>query len=148
MNSDFYLDVITADLAFDHIAQGFPGGSVVKNLPAKAGDGRSCRFDPWVGKIPWRWKWQPSQNSCLENFMDWGARRAEVHGLQRVGHDWATHHIRTIAQEAAWTLPIASKFQASAKNKSHQKSLLCFFKVIFQKSHKVFPLTSYWPEAS
>ena len=19
-----------------------------------------CRFDPWVGKIPWRWKWQPT----------------------------------------------------------------------------------------
>ena len=26
----------------------FPGGSVVKNLPAKAGDG----FDPWIRKIP------------------------------------------------------------------------------------------------
>ena len=26
----------------------FPGGSVVKNLPAKAGDG----FDHWVRKIP------------------------------------------------------------------------------------------------
>ena len=24
---------------------------------------RQCRrrkFDPWVGKIPWRWKWQPT----------------------------------------------------------------------------------------
>ena len=21
---------------------------------------RRCRFDPWVGKIPWRRKWQPS----------------------------------------------------------------------------------------
>jgi len=30
---------------------------VVKNLLAKAGDKR-CRFDPWVGKIPWRRKWQ------------------------------------------------------------------------------------------
>ena len=26
---------------------------VVKNLPANAGDMRG-RFDPWVGKIPWR----------------------------------------------------------------------------------------------
>ena len=26
---------------------------VVKNLSAKVGDIR-CRFDPWVGKIPWR----------------------------------------------------------------------------------------------
>ena len=35
---------------------GFPGGSVVKNPPARAGD----RFSPWVGKIPWRGKWQPT----------------------------------------------------------------------------------------
>ena len=34
----------------------FPGGSVVKNQsPCEF---RSHRFDPWVGKIPWRRKWQ------------------------------------------------------------------------------------------
>ena len=50
-----------------YIKQGFPGGSVVKNLPASAGD----RFEPWVGKTPWRKKWQPiSQFSCLGNSMD------------------------------------------------------------------------------
>ena len=41
---------------------GFPGGSVVKNLPANAGhtgDG----FDPWVRKIPWRRKWPPTPAS-------------------------------------------------------------------------------------
>ena len=31
---------------------GFPGGSVVKNLPDN--------FDSWVRKIPWRRKWQPT----------------------------------------------------------------------------------------
>ena len=30
---------------------------VVKSLPANAGDVRD-RFGPWVGKIPWRRKWQ------------------------------------------------------------------------------------------
>ena len=30
----------------------FPGGAVVKNPPANAGDGRRRRFDPWIGKIP------------------------------------------------------------------------------------------------
>ena len=30
---------------------------VVNNTPANAGDKR-CRFDPWVGKIPWRRAWQ------------------------------------------------------------------------------------------
>ena len=32
---------------------------VVKNLPINAGDVRH-RFDPWVGKIPWRRAWQPT----------------------------------------------------------------------------------------
>ena len=32
---------------------------VVKNPPANAGDLRH-EFDPWVGKIPWRRKWQPT----------------------------------------------------------------------------------------
>ena len=38
---------------------GFPGGSVVKNLPAVQEMWRH-RFNPWVGKIPWRRKWQPA----------------------------------------------------------------------------------------
>ena len=32
---------------------------VVKNLPATP-EHRSCSFDPWVEKIPWRKKWQPT----------------------------------------------------------------------------------------
>ena len=32
---------------------------VVKNLLASARDMRH-RFDPWVGKIPWRRAWQPT----------------------------------------------------------------------------------------
>ena len=31
---------------------GFPGGAVVKNLPASVGDAKRHGFDPWVGKIP------------------------------------------------------------------------------------------------
>ena len=38
---------------------GFPGGSVVKNMPAMQRR-RKHRFDPWVGKIPWRRAWQPT----------------------------------------------------------------------------------------
>ena len=32
---------------------------MVKNLPASARDS-SHGFDPWVGKVPWRRKWQPA----------------------------------------------------------------------------------------
>ena len=32
----------------------------VKILPANAIDNERCGFDPWVGKTPWRRKWQPT----------------------------------------------------------------------------------------
>ena len=35
-------------------------------------------FDPWVGKISWRGKWQPLQYSCLGNAMNRGAWWATV----------------------------------------------------------------------
>ena len=39
------------------ITRGFPGGAVVKNLlPTQETQGFG--FDPWVGNIPWRRKWQ------------------------------------------------------------------------------------------
>ena len=39
---------------------GFPGGSVVKNPPAKAGDSGDAGLIPGVKKLPWRRKWQPT----------------------------------------------------------------------------------------
>ena len=39
--------------------EGFPGGSVVKNPPANAGNSGDADSNPWIGKIPWRRKWQP-----------------------------------------------------------------------------------------
>ena len=50
-----------------------------------------CRrpgFDPWVGKIPWRRKWQPTP--VLLPRKCHGRRSLVSMGLQRVGHDWAT----------------------------------------------------------
>ena len=38
-------------------------------------------FRPWVGKIPWRRKWQPT---CQENSLNKGAWWAIVHGSQKV----------------------------------------------------------------
>ena len=33
---------------------------IVKNSPANAGDIRDSASNPWVGKIPWKRKWQPT----------------------------------------------------------------------------------------
>ena len=51
-------------------------------------------FDPWVGKILWRRKWQPTpvfmpgkshRQRGLVGYSPWGC--------ERVGHDLATEHI-------------------------------------------------------
>ena len=45
-----------------------------------------CRrhgFDPWVGKILWRRKWQPTPVVLLGNPMDRGAPRATVHEVAK-----------------------------------------------------------------
>ena len=53
---------------------------VVKNLPVSAGDPRD-KFNPWVRKIPGVGRGTPFQYSCLENYMDRGAREGTVHGV-------------------------------------------------------------------
>ena len=42
---------------------------------------RRCRFNPWVRKIPWSRKWQPTAVVLPENPMDRGAWWAIVHGV-------------------------------------------------------------------
>ena len=79
---------------------GFPGGSVVKNLPTSAGDG----FDPWVEKITWSRRWQPTPvflprkrhgQRGLGGYSPWGRKR--------VGHDLATR------QQQQWCLFLSQK---------------------------------------
>ena len=57
---------------------GFPGCSVVKNLPANARDLGSI---PGSGRCPGEGNGNPLQYSCLGNSMDKGACWATVHGV-------------------------------------------------------------------
>ena len=59
---------------------GFPYGSVVKNLPADAGD---VGLIPGLGRPLVEGHGYPRQYSCLENFMDRGAWRSTVHGVAK-----------------------------------------------------------------
>jgi len=67
--------------------KGFPGGSVVKNLPASA---RDMGLIPKSGRLPWRRKWQPTPvflpgkshgQRSLAGYSPWSCR---------VGHDLVT----------------------------------------------------------
>ena len=48
---------------------------------------RRCGFNPWVEKIPWRRKQQPTPYSCLGNPMDRGAWWATVQGVAKKDHN-------------------------------------------------------------
>ena len=47
---------------------GFPGGSDSTSICLQC---RRPRFDPWVGKIPWRRKWQPTPVHLPGKFHGW-----------------------------------------------------------------------------
>ena len=66
---------------------GFPGGTVVKNLSASAGDTRDMSLNPGSGRSPGVGNGNLLQDSCLENSMDKGADELQSMGLQRAGHD-------------------------------------------------------------
>ena len=61
-------------------SMGFPGGSVVKNPPANAGD---VGLIPGSGRSPGEGNGNPLQYSCLENPMDGGAWQATVHKVSK-----------------------------------------------------------------
>ena len=73
-------------LRFIHVAVGFRGGSVLKTLPASAGDTGS--IPRLIGKIPWRREWQPG---VLVSEIPWAEEHGgpQPMGPQRVRHDGA-----------------------------------------------------------
>ena len=84
------IEMITWFLFFSLLIRGFQR-TVVKNLPAKLGNTRNGGFNPWLVKIPWRRKWQPTRvflpikshgQRSLAGYSPWGYR-----------YDWATKHI-------------------------------------------------------
>ena len=65
--------------------KGFSGGAVVMNSPGNAGDTREARLIPWVRKIPWRWKYQPTLvvlpgqcHGCLVGYSPWGCKEPNM----------------------------------------------------------------------
>ena len=69
------------NLSLFHVqCKNFPDGSMVKNLPANAGDLDSI---PGSGRSPGEGNGKPLQYSCLENPMDKGAWWTTVRGVTK-----------------------------------------------------------------
>ena len=69
--------------------KGFPGGVVVKSLPASSGDTRNMGLIPGSGRSPGMGNDKPLQYSCLGNSMDRGSWWIIVHEVI-VGHNLVT----------------------------------------------------------
>ena len=63
--------------------KGLPGSSVVKDLPANAGDTGDMDLILGSGRFPGVGNGNTLQYSCLENSMDRGAWQAKVHGVTK-----------------------------------------------------------------
>ena len=59
----------------------FPSGTVVKNLPANAGDATEAGLIPGLGRSPGAENENLPQYSCLGNLIDRGTCQATVYGV-------------------------------------------------------------------
>ena len=69
----------------------FPGGRVVKNLPARRYERHE--FDPWVRNIPRSRKWQPTPTFLPGSSIDREAWWVAVHGVANSWMQLNTHSL-------------------------------------------------------
>ena len=67
--------------------RGFPGGASGKEPTCQWRRPKRCRFDPWVRKIPWSRKWQPTPvflpgkfhgQRSLTGYNPWGCKESDT----------------------------------------------------------------------
>ena len=66
MNKLWYIHIVDYYLATKrnklpiHAIMGFPGGASGKESTCQCNRCKRLGIDPWIGKIPWSRKWQPT----------------------------------------------------------------------------------------
>ena len=70
----------------------FPGGDSGKESNCPCRRCKRCEFNPWVGKIPWSRKWQPTPVSLAEKFHE--QRSLVGYGPSCLKESDTTKHIR------------------------------------------------------
>ena len=87
---------------------GFPGGSVVMNLPVNAGDAGDSS---WLERSSWRGNSNPLQYSCLKTSTDKGAWWAVVHGVAKSRTQLSIHSLLPLGYSVAPLIIHAVDFQ-------------------------------------
>ena len=82
---------------FNQVTWNFPDGASGKELECQCSRRKRHKFDPWVGKIPWRRKWQPAPvffpgklrgQRSLQGYGPWGCKELYT-------TEWLSTHTHT-----------------------------------------------------
>ena len=96
----------------------FPGGASGKESTCQCRTHKSCGFDPWVGKIPWRKAWQPTLvflpgeslgQMSLVGYSPWGCKDGVAKSWTWL--KWLSRH--TCFQSEAKNFKVGEPFSSS-----------------------------------
>ena len=91
----------------------FPGGASDKESACQCRRHKRYRFEPWVRKIPWRRKWQPTPVFLPVEFHGQRSLAGYTVVSKRVGHDWSNlAHCVHRFKISIWFLFISSIYLA------------------------------------
>ena len=113
---------------------------MVKLLPAMWGPG----FDPWLGKIPWRRKWQSTPVFLPGKFHGWRSLVGYSPWDRRVGHDWATSLTLMFSTQIFTIVQLLSHIQLFATSWSAACQAFLSF-IISQSLLKLMSIESVMP---
>ena len=95
----------------DKASQGFPGGSSGKESACECRRSRRCCFGPWVGKMPWKRKWQPAPvflpgeshgQRSLAGCSPWGRKESDTTEATQHAHMLKSVYVSSVSS-ASWT---------------------------------------------
>ena len=129
---------------------GFPGGVSGKEPACQCGRHKRWRFDPWVGKIPWRRAWQPTPvflpggshgQRSLAGYSPWG--RKELDTTEVTQH---TPKHATLIPRTAVPFYLSTSNAGGPSVSALNKSLLC--SVPAHRGSKRCAIVLAWPGSS
>ena len=116
-------------LYWSHTVGGFPDGANVKDSTCQC---RRFGFDPWVGKTPWRRKWQPTPVSLpgesngqrsLAGRSPWGRKETQLHNGLPTGTHTHTQRQSALALNVQESLAFLSCKVEKCTSQFEQHSL-------------------------
>ena len=100
-----YIKLYICNLYVYHFYRSFPGGTVVKNPLANAGDTRDTGLIPGSRRSSGVRKWQPASLLMSGKFQNRGVWQATVHGVTK---SWTLLSVRLPLLEFVWWITCGS----------------------------------------